>query len=491
MKIRYITMALMAGVFLTGCYDSNLEGVDYVPDMKTLPPVVDGDSHKTILRGWSNQAYKDYFYFEISRSKDFNSEETTTVISNRNAISGDSIANYFYTFNSLDVPGTYYYRFMASKGDEKVYAAEVETFTVENSLEIQPAANITSKGANLTCFTYGGYFNDKQFIVSTSRDFEDYDKVPVNSSSSLTDGHYTFTGNIDYLKPETRYYAKFVMRNYNPDITLESDVIEFTTEKIDMIEVKINALEGTFFENGQTPNFKILIRNSSDEKVWYGPFVAKCSEENKTYSFVDKVEIPLIENSGYLVYAVNDKETTWDSSGYVVLSNNAYNEGDMQNPIYYGMNDFSYTNPLINLFCNEVTSQLSIDYPQEWGKVVQVKLESIYDKEFFMGNTFSIESMKCLGYSNTYFGRSSEGCVTNGSKYRYSFNIFPVDIPEGYVNIVFEFSDSKPMTLPFPALKLKSGEKKTIEFNGLGVEDVIVKDWTPIEGGSIIIVPKN
>lgn len=482
-------MALMAGVFLTGCYDSNLEGVDYVPDMKTLPPVVDGDSHKTILRGWSNQAYKDYFYFEISRSKDFNSEETTTVISNRNAISGDSIANYFYTFNSLDVPGTYYYRFMASKGDEKVYAAEVETFTVENSLEIQPAANITSKGATLTCFTYGGYFNDKQFIVSTSRDFEDYDKVPVNSSSSLTDGHYTFTGNIDYLKPETRYYAKFVMRNYNPDITLESDVIEFTTEKIDMIEV---ILDMEFSEDDSYPDFKVLIPGILDSDFWYGPYIARYSEDTKRYSFVDKVEVPMVDY-WYQIYIVNDKETTWDNSGYVVLSDGKYTAGNMQNKIYYSQSEFngSRNSTIDYLHPIELTGQISVDYPDSWGRVNEIKLTDKYKKNLFKGNSFWIQGLKFMDFVDVYTGKSAEGCVENGSKYRYTFNIFPINIPYEYVDLTLVFSNGTSKTLPCPELNLKQGEKKVINIDGLGVEDVIVKDWTPIEGGSIIIVPKN
>ena len=341
---------------------------------------------------------------------------------------------------------------------DTVYASNVESFTAENPLEIQPAVNITSNGVTLTCFTYGGYYREKHFLVSTKRDFQDAITVDVNSSSSIIDGHYTFTGEIDVLQPATTYYAKFVMENTDENITLESDIIEFTTEEKGMIEVSLNM---KFSDNGKYPKFKILIRDP-ETKTWYGPYIASSPYEDGGYEFENKVEVPRIDG-GYSIYAVNDNDTNWDSSGYVVLGNGMYTSGKAQNKIYYAENDFGGAeNRVVNISPYEKTGQLSVTYPGTWGDVQAVRLEEIYDKGFFTGNSFFLVGWEPLEYAKDYTGWSADGCIKDGSTNVYSFNMFPVSIPSEYVNIILEFTDGTTKELPCPEFRIEAGKTTVI-----------------------------
>lgn len=454
MKILHYNIILVACLLLTGCYQYNLESLWAVPELKTVP--ADNESGYIELRGWSSSQGGADFYFEVSRSSDFNKENTSEYSASYSY--QDSITNYISSWSGLSEPGIYYYRFCARRGPDTVYASNVESFTAENPLEIQPAVNITSNGVTLTCFTYGGYYREKHFLVSTKRDFQDAITVDVNSSSSIIDGHYTFTGEIDVLQPATTYYAKFVMENTDENITLESDIIEFTTEEKGMIEVSLNM---KFSDNGKYPKFKILIRDP-ETKTWYGPYIASSPYEDGGYEFENKVEVPRIDG-GYSIYAVNDNDTNWDSSGYVVLGNGMYTSGKAQNKIYYAENDFGGAeNRVVNISPYEKTGQLSVTYPGTWGDVQAVRLEEIYDKGFFTGNSFFLVGWEPLEYAKDYTGWSADGCIKDGSTNVYSFNMFPVSIPSEYVNIILEFTDGTTKELPCPEFRIEAGKTTVI-----------------------------
>lgn len=273
------------------------------------------------------------------------------------------------------------------------------------------------------------------------------------------------------------------------DIIVKGNTIEFATEKSEPLS--ISSINGQTAEGLRIKmDLKIFIEDYT-AKEWYGPYVATFSEERNDYVFKEQPEIELNPDSYYMAYAINDSITSCEGRELVYFEN--YYSDRPVYPVYHGeMTQLSGSNPYIKIGMREWTARLTVRFPKSWGKEVEnVVFEDVYRKNLLPSGLFYISDMKPYSYGDILRCKSAVGVDANGDKYAYTFFIFPFSVPaEGYVNIKINFGE-RTLTVPCPAIDLRSGESKIIDINGLGIGDVSVSLWDETEGGSIIIKPNK
>lgn len=232
----------------------------------------------------------------------------------------------------------------------------------------------------------------------------------------------------------------------------------------------------------------VVIQNLTTQE-WSGPYTATYDESKNNYDIKD-FSFSLEEDTWYAAYAVSGL-TRWDSPGYVVFSQDDYNMGYMQTPIYWGIAEIGWSQPYLKMELSEWTSRITVSYPASWGKIEEVTMND--EDNALPGNAFYIQNKQNLGTGNYYRGVSESGCIlsNDGSKYEYSFNIFPVKLSSEYCSITLPL-ESGDRKFACPDLNMESGHQYQIDINseGLEVSDVTVKTWEDNNGGNINITPK-
>ncbi len=255
----------------------------------------------------------------------------------------------------------------------------------------------------------------------------------------------------------------------------------------------------TIFGNdidGQTikDDLMVVIKNQTTNE-WSKPYHAVYNEVRKNYDIQD-LDYIVQPDTWYVVYAVNSTGTIWDGSGYVTFGQGDYQYGARQIPICWGVSEMDGSDPYIKLQLIPWTSRITIEYPTSWGQVDTKEYGlAIFDKlKQLPGSSYDIITRKPIQNFGSYFGKpSSEATlIADGSKYSFSFNIFPTKLSSADCSMILYLVDDK-KDVPCPDLNIEEGKIYTISFNenDLEISEVSVKYWEEIKGGNITIVPNN
>lgn len=489
-----ITSTLILSIALTGCYNSDYLAQDTMSDniiLNTLPPEYE-TSGMIGLQGESN--LDSDIFIQISKDSQF-SHELTNNICFGNAV---WVANYGYV-------GTYYYRIIAKRNDE-IIPGNTQSFTVENNiLSCSDPLDITQKSAILTGKIKFRHFREDNnsarchFLVSTSSDFTDAEKYYQNNIFQDDDNETIISLKVENFKPDTKYYVKLCLSDFNifSDFTIESNVIEFTTENSNKTTLQIGEIYGNkpneFGEEVRiTDNLKIVAYNSETGQ-FQGPVLAAYNQTTGSYVWKDG-EIILEDGYRYFVYAFQDNITQWDN-GAITYYGDDYAMGANWDPIYFGA-DYGVTaqEPYAKIQLAVRTCQVVVTYPASWGKTdYGIWFSDIYNKSLLPGSTYNIEGddFYCRSWQNSYRGSVNGLQLSDDqTRYEYRFNIWPTNIPEGYVNMesAFEYGN---IYIPCPAVNFGYGSISHIDLYGVDPSDVSVKPWVEKDSGQIIITPTN
>lgn len=235
-------------------------------------------------------------------------------------------------------------------------------------------------------------------------------------------------------------------------------------------------------------NLMVVIQNISTEE-WSGPYTAVYDNSLSNY-VINDFTFALEADTNYVVFAVSGN-TRWDSSGYVTFSEDDYNMGKDQTPIYWGATEVAWNYPHLKMILSQWTSSITVAYPAQWGKIYNLILED--EKQGLPGNSFYLWGKKNFDTSKFYYGRQDGGSVLNndGTEYQLTFNIFPVTLVSEYCSITLPL-ESGNRKFTCPDLKIESGHDYLINItsDGLEVSDVTVKTWEDNNVGDITIKPK-
>lgn len=480
---RYLYILLTAILpFLSGCYDNGYLFKDsMVRELATLPVEVSENGLEMIFNGKSS-GYSNNLYFEVSPSSDFPEGKTRSYKADclSDGTVRTSVSNWFE-------PGTCYVRLYGQRGNDRIYADNVESFTFDNPLTTLDATDITTRSAVLHGVANKNAHNYAYFEIATNAAFEDSWTERAKEGDHTEDGDYNYEISVGKLSPGTVYYVRFCM-GYD-DIIVKGNTIEFATEKSEPLS--IGYIGGTGIDGKQiTDRVMIVLHKLTDGEEWIGPIYASYNADKKNYVFDEPVDVVLNPDAHYDVYAVTGN-VRLDGNGIVTFSEEDYSFGKDQTPIYRGENKLYVLEPSIKIELTAWTGRLTVKFPMSWGKDVQsITLKDIYGKNILPGSSYYLSNKEGKGYTE-YRGISANGVGQSDNKYTYTFNIFPFNVPNtGYVDIVINFGNHS-VTVPCPEIYLRSGESKVIDINGLGIGDVSVSLWDETEGGSIIIKPNK
>lgn len=476
MKNYFIILSIMVLGILPSCYDGDyyLYEDRMVSDIKTLSPET-SESRIKMIGEWGSLS-NDYAYFQIGRDKDFNG----------NVDYEKSIYDHTCLLEKRELGGTYYYRACAIAGNDTVYASNVESFTVNNEIQLLEEVKMDVPFGYFT-FISPIQSYDAGILIATDSDFKDAEYYRQNSVK-FSSGMYEYSVSCDYLSPGTTYYVKAIASVLLG--TVESNVITLTTEDNGIKSVGIfgNDIDG----NPITDELIVVIQNLTTQE-WSQPYHALYNESKKNYEIPD-LDYTVEPGTWYAAYAVTAYGATWDESGYVVFGQGDYQYGAAQVPICWGISELDGSDPYIKMDLRPWTSQITVEYPSAWGQVdTQEYGLAISDKSKQLpGSAYDIKSRQSLQEYGTYFGKPSKeaSLSADGTKYSFTFNIFPTQLSASTCSMILYLVNDK-RDVPCPDLNIEMGKHYTITFesNDLDITDVTVKEWEATEGGSITINP--
>ena len=466
-KTSYILPAI-ALLMLSACYDSGYVLEDrIVGELTTQPAKIDETGKTLSLVGDGGDMGIANLYFQLSRTRDFTNGELLNV----NYQDGQGIPLGMFS-------GTYYYRLFTALEGDTVFAPNVETFNVDNTLTIIAAKPDDVTTYNLICnsnnaaTTYFRVSTDKDF-----NDFEDYYAMEDGHNQSMTSFDYSVK--VEKLSRGTTYYFKAVR-----DVILgkaESEVSSFTTQDIlRMGEVTYTGWDGKshpmidgydFFRANYMLNGEVIGR---DLEVYYSPEGWKISKEiipngnGVLYGYLSYDEI---SNDEILIqtYKYNTPTLMW---GVAEERNGVFNINlqNMLSRVVFHLtvaDDYPVDKPEVNEFI--------ID-----GNTLPTQANFQVINGQFVYNQWSFSEP--LGYWNRIPLCKGE---------TVDVVIYSIPCESGKATATLKFEDRKSDS--DIEIGWKSGN--TYEYNlqvtatGLSISDVIVNQWQPTEGGSITINP--
>lgn len=465
----YILSAIVL-LLLTSCYESDFLNNRMVKDIKTLPPTI-SDQTITLEGEFGDMNWVD-FYFQVGRSKDLSQGETI-------------LHKDFEPLVKNYLDGTYYYRACAIAGNDTVYAPNVESFTVNN--EIQMGDIKIDRTIGDFYFTSNIESSYAGVLLSTDSDFKEsfyYKSI----HSYPVDGHYQYWVSTDQLEPGVTYYVKAFIEVLLG--SLESTPSSFTTEdnRINSVGIYGNDIDGKPI----TDDLMVVIQNLSSHE-WSQPYTAIYNQSKKNYEILG-FDYRVESGTWYAAYAVTAKGAIWDESGYVVFGQGDYQYGAAQVPICWGVAEINGSDPYIKMELIPWTSQITVEYPAAWGQVDTKEYGlAIFDKtKQLPGSAYEMNSRKSLQEYGSYFGKPSEEATlsADGTKYSFTFNIFPTQLSSSNCSMILYLVNAE-REVPCPDLGIEMGKHYTITFesNDLDITDVTVKEWEATNGGSITINP--
>lgn len=474
---KYINiLSIIALGCLSSCYNGdNILQSNMIGELKTLAPTE--YDVMISLKGDCGDMSPAYAFFQIGRSKDFSGQENLTISYKDN----DLPKNY--------LNGTYYYRLCAISGNDTVFAPNVESFTINHSISMNDSQKVDGSSAYLS-FTSDVESGNAVVMVSTDKEFMEYDVIRAYING-FNDGKFEYSATVEKLNPGETYYTKASIEMLLG--TLESDLISFRTEDntIRSIGIYGNGIDGEPIKD----DLMVVIKNMTT-KEWSNPYYAAYNETRKNYDILD-FDYTVEPDTWYVAYAVTSAGTIWDN-GYVVFGNGDYQYGAGQVPICWGIAEIDGSNPYIKMEIRPWTAQVRVEYPASWGQVDTKEYGlAISDRSKQLpGSLYDIESRKSYQDYGSYFGRPSEEAKLSddGTKYSFSFNIFPTKLSSADCSMILYLVNDK-KDVPCPDLDIQMGGKYFISFeeneNELHVPVVTVKTWEDVDAGNITITPKQ
>lgn len=218
MKKTTYLLPIIILTLLSSCYDSSYYDENrLITDLQTKPAIIDEENKTLTLDGDAGMISSSYWYFQLSRTKDFSSEETISFDYHATSV-GYYLGSFF---------GTYYYRLCASLDEDTIYAQNVETFSVNNTLSLSTPQCVNDSTYQLICTA--NYEGGVKLRVSTDENFNEYkDYSTIETGSSDTNTVFEYSCTLKYLSYGTTYYVKAVRDAYLGP--LESEVVSFTTK---------------------------------------------------------------------------------------------------------------------------------------------------------------------------------------------------------------------------------------------------------------------
>lgn len=471
-KYIFILSIIVLGL-LPSCYSGDFYGImTEIGQLETLSPNI--SDYIVTLRGDYGDLSSDYAFFQIGRTKDFSGQDNLMIRYKEN----DLPKNY--------LNGTYYYRLCLIAGNDTVYAPDVQSFTVDQMIEMREAQKLDGNSAVLS-FTSSLESGYAKVLLSTDKEFKEYDFFSAQING-VNEGGFDYSVTVEKLTPGVTYYAKASIEVLLG--TIESYVISFTTENqgIKAVTIYGNDIDGQTIKS----DLMVVIKNLTTNK-WSEPYHAVYNDVRKSYDIQD-LDYIVEPDTWYVAYAVNSTGTTWDNSGYVVFGQGDYQYGADQIPIYWGVSEIDGSNPYLKLELTPWTSRITVEYPASWGQVDTKNYGlAISDKlKQLPGSSYDIITRKPIQNNGSYFGKPSKEATlsADGSKYSFTFNIFPTKLSSADCSMILYLLNDK-KDVPCPNLDIQMGKNYTISFdkNDLNILDVAVKEWESNNGGSITIKP--
>lgn len=446
MKKQIKLLFLLLSVVLTGCYqypDYDIRDKVGSLDLKTLPPEI--SEEYVSLCGDGKYTSQSKLYYQISKTSDFPKGKTELISYNNRHAKGE-------------FRGLYYYRLCAISGSDTIYAKNIESFEIDQSIMIDQPLQTEPVNWFISCTTRYGVnsFSSSslpQVLLSTDKEFKEYQTFSMKGKNSgLPNSFNSYPVN---LGQGVTYYAKVTM----PVVlgTVESETVSFTTENHGFKSISIGGVN--IDGNPITDDLTIAMRNQNNQK-WLGAFTAKYDESLKRYMITD-CRFVLEDDTSYEVYAVTGNASF--GSGVVIFSNSRYCYGIDQVPIYYGSSIVNSSNPNLEMKLTKWTCRLSVAYPSNWGIIYdEIRLKN--DNPIFPVGRFFITSKKVDSFScsSEYRGKIGENgrLSEDGSRYIYSFNIFPVSLNSQscIFGLFFDLAGTNYKYFKFPTLEMEVGK---------------------------------
>lgn len=485
--IYLMTIAICASI--TGCYDGYMvDSGAMVSKMTTLSP--EFEDNMIVLRGEAEE-FSEYLYFEMSRNEDFSDSHFIEARSSYDEkLNRASINKWAYI-------GTWYYKLIAKRGSDVYDVSNVETFTVENPLQMLEPVDVTWKQATLRAETSVNPMESgaarKSYFYVTGGNY--YDKTFDAVSYKDVDGKWVYQTTITGLDHSTDYNVIFVQNFFGHTVT--SEPLRFTTTPRTTAQLAINYINGEqpdeYGVNHRiTDDLSILVYDYHDGGyVTKEPLRAVYDSSSNAYKWAEGNGYTLVDGHSYGVSIFKAAGTKWNTQGNyggTISYNESYAYGKDQNPIYYGTCEkLTIDNPSIKANLYVKTAQIRIKYPAIWGETTFTLID---DAKWLPSNEYGVEGLEMYGPANSSYEYMGLGNVKSSSE---TLNEYVINMwPGSYISnkIRLRISNGKnEVEIPCPVnLTTYAGKQYTFQFEGLSINEVYVNKWTVQENGDIIVI---
>lgn len=488
-KYIYLIAIAICSTTLTGCYDGEMvDSGAMVSKMTTLSP--EYENNEIILRGEAGK-YSECLYFQLSKNEDFSDSHTVSAYGHYEEKLRQA------TINKWEYIGTWYYKLIASRGNDTYDVSNVETFTVDNPLQMLQPEDVTWKQATLRAVTSvnpveSGNARRSYFYVTGVNGYY-YKNIYVSDYTKVGDS-WEYTATITGLDYSTEYRVVFVQEFYNTTVT--SEPIIFSTTPRTTAPLSISYINGEVpDENGInhriTDNLNVLVYDYQVGYVTKEPLLAVYDETLGGYKWAEGSSYSLIDGHSYAVAIFKATGTKWSSNdSYVgsVYYNESYAYGKEQYPIYFGTCEkLTIDNPAIKANLYVKTAQIRIKYPSIWGETTFTLMD---DKKNLPSNAYGLDGPFMYGptnFTSEYMGLGNVK-VSSDTYKEYLFNMWAGNYITKNLKIKIRNGVNE-YVIPCPInLSTSAGKQYTFEFEGFSISDVTVSGWTVKEDGDVIVI---